>query len=203
MDESERTVHAGAACGDVRIRRVCRQLVSDDVRYRFWLRRHEQPMSQVAASKYRREQIIHLRSTAVQHVHKTALVRYLSDFHITGKERDLTLAEFHGVTDPVQATIDEHHGYLLSASTGFCAEELLTMVDDSHGLDMIQSYRETYGQFFSLYCGHARAMRRGRSYLLAGLMPELRTKAAQTRERILAGQCMPRGVYGRHLRRAS
>ena len=106
MDESERTVHAGAACGDVQVRRVCRQLVSDDVRYRFWLRRHEQPMSQVAASKYRREQIIHLRSTAVQHVHKTALVRYLSDFHITGKERDLTLAEFHGVTDPVQATLD-------------------------------------------------------------------------------------------------
>jgi len=203
MDESERTVHAGAARGDGAVRRVCQQLISSEMRYRFWINRHQQPMNQVAESKYRNQQILKLRRAAVQQVHKTALVRYLSDYHITGKERTLTLAEFHGVTDPVQAAINEHHYYLLSASTGYCAEALLEMVADKHGLSMLHNYRETYGQFFSLYCGRARAARRGKRYLLEEMVPELKASAGQIRENILAGHAMPATSHGRHLRRAS
>jgi len=203
MDESEKTVHAGAARKPGPVQRVCRQVVANEPRYRFWLARHEQPMSQVAASKYRREQIIQLRDTALAQVHKTALVHYLSDYHITGIERDLTLAEFHGVTDPRQAAVDEHQTYLLSASTGFCAEELLAMVGDKDGLSMIQQYREAYGQYFSAYCGNARAARRGKRYLLAGMVPELKLHATRLRKQILAGQLMPSRVYGHPMRLAS
>lgn len=203
MDESERTVHAGAAHGVGPVRRVCRQLVSDEVRYRFWLRRHEQPMTHVAEWKHRQKQILQLRNAAVQQVHKTALVRYLKEYHITGKARDLTLAEFHGVTDPVQAAINEHHTYLLSASTGYCAEHLLAMVDDTHGLEMIQEYRQIYDQFFALYCGQARAIRRQKQYLLAGFVPEFRATATRSREAILAGHHMPPEVFRVRLRKAS
>ena len=204
MDESERTVHAAAARGEGAAQRVCKQLVSHEVRYRFWLNRHEQPMTHVAEAKYRDEQILVLRKAAVEQVHKTALVRYLNDYNITGEERRLTLAEFHSVVDPVQATITEHHNYLLSASTGYCAEALLEMVADKHGLDMIRKYREKYGQFFSLYCGHARAMRRGKQYLLTNMIPELRSEAASVRNNILAGHALPpTAISNRHLKRAS
>lgn len=203
MDESERTVHAGAAREEGAVQRVCRQVVSDDVRYRFWLTRHEPSMTQVAHSKHRREQIIQLRRNAIQQVHKTALVRYLRDYRITGKDRALTLAEFHWVTDTLQAAITEHNIYLMSASTGYCAEALLAMVEDKHGLEMIQNYRETYGQFFAMYCGRARARRRGRRYLLSGLIPELQLNAAKAREELLAGHCMPPQIFGRQYRYAS
>jgi len=204
MDESEKTVHRGAARGEGALQSVCRQLVADEARYRFWLVRHEEPMTQVAAAKHRRDQILSLRKSAVQQVHKSALVRYFADYHITGKERDLTLADFYGVIDPRQATVAAHQTYLHSASTGFCDEELLSMVGDKGGLDLLQKYRERYGQYFSMYCGSARAKRRGNRYVLEALIPELNTTAKRLREKILGGQQMPSEVYGGvRFRRAS
>jgi hypothetical protein len=203
MDESEKMVHAGAARGQDSVGRVCRQLISDEARYRFWLVRHDQRMNQVALSKTQPDQIIGLRSAALAQVHKTALVCYLRDYKITGRNRDLALAEFYGVIDTQQATIAAHQSYLLSASTGLCAEELLAMVSDTHGLRMIWDYREAYGQFFSMYCSRARAHRLGKRYLLSGFIPELKLKTTQIRKSLMTGQQLPGQVYAAGLKKAS
>ena len=203
MDESEKTVHVGAARGQGVVRNVCRQVVSDEARYRFWLVSHGRRMDQVTRSKYRREQIIDLRAAGIAQVHKTALVRYLRDNDIKGRDRDLTLAEFYGVTDPLQAAIAAHHTYLLSASTGFCAEGLLGLVEDAHGLEMIRNYREAYGQYFAMHSARARAHREGKRYLLSGFLPEYKAKATQIREQLMAGELLPAEAYATGFRRVS
>ncbi len=203
MDESEKTVHAGAARGQGVVHSVCRQLVSDEARYRFWLVDHGRRMDQVAQSKYYRDQLIDLREAAIAQVHKTALVRYMRDNEIKGRDRELTLAEFYGVTDSLQAAVAAHHTYLLSASTGFCAEGLLRLVEDAHGLEMIRNYREAYGQYFGLHCARARAHREGKRYLLSGFLPEYKTKATQIRKQLMAGELLPGAVHAAGLRRVS
>lgn len=203
MDESEKTVHVGAARGRGLEQRVCRQLVTDQARYSFWLVSHEQWMRKVAASKRRTDQLIKLRDAAIAQVHKTALVRYLREYRITGRDRDLTLAEFYGVVDPQQATVAAHHNYVLSASTGFCVDELLTLVGDHHGTLMIKDYQETYGQYFGMHCSRARASRNGKRYVLSEFIPELKTEASKVREHILSGEFLPAEVHSIHLKHAS
>jgi hypothetical protein len=186
MVESERAVDECARYGEPAPRRACTQLLAEPIRYSLWHGRHEVRMDAVANARRRERQTLTLRAFALEQVHRAALIRYLRDYHVVGEQRAQTLREFHGVVDTRDATVAAHRDYLLAASSQVCATELLELVDDDHGIELVQSYERAYGQFFSMFCEYSRARQAGEPYLLSSLLPEVRAVAARLRARVLA-----------------
>jgi len=185
MLESERAVHDRASAGDELPRRICRQLLADGGRYALWHVRHRGHMGVVAGERRRQRQILSLRSVSVAQVHRAALVSYFRERHVAGAAREQTLREFYGVTDPSEAAVMEHRSYLLATSSQFCATDILEMIGDRRGLELLRGYELAYGQFFAMFCERARARQAGASYLLAALMPEVRDVARRIRARLM------------------
>jgi hypothetical protein len=191
MLESERTVEAYAKSDEEIPHRVCSQLLADAPRYTLWHVRHETTMSHVAQARQRERQILTLRAVAVEQVHRTALVRHLRENRIVGVARDQTLREFYGVVDPRESAIMEHRNYLLAASTQFCAADLLELIGDKHGLDLVRRYELAYSQYFGMFCEQARARQNSKAYFLGALMPEVRDAAERLRLRIMDSRKLP------------
>jgi hypothetical protein len=191
MLESEQTIRDRAYTGDEIPRRVCSQLLADVPRYALWHSRHERRMNGVSSARLRERQIMALRSVSIEQIHRAALVRYLRDHQIKGAARELTLREFYGVADARDSVIAEHRNYLLAESTQLCAADILDLVGDRRGVQLVRNYELAYGQFFSMFCEQARAARTGHRYLLATLLPEVRESAERARLRILDSQLLP------------
>ncbi len=191
MVESEMTIRYRASQGDAIMRSVCGQLLSVPARYLLWRVRHSQRMLMVAKQKHRKEQLLALREFHLQQIHRTALVRYMGKHGVVGKARDVTLQAFYGVMDPRRAAVMEHKNYLISASSQLCAHDLLELVGDDRGLDLIKDYQDAYGQFFAMFCDNFRAVRNQTPYLLRALIPETKTEANLLRKRILRGDLLP------------
>jgi hypothetical protein len=191
MSESERTVRQNAAAGDLISKRICSQILHDGSHYALWHARHEGHMRAVAAAKLRERQIRSLRTVAIEQVHRTALVRYLRDNRITGHARDETLHEFYGVSDPRQSALLEHRSFLVAASTQLCTDEILTLVEDIDGVELLRRYELAFGQYFSMFCDQARTRRTGAPFLLASLLPEVRRVAERWRLQILKADIVP------------
>src|SRR6185295_18730697 len=166
MTESERAVDEGARFGDAEPRRVCSQLLAEPLRYTLWHGRHEIRMGAVAHAHARERQILALRAFALEQIHRAALVRYLRDYRVVGVQRTQTLREFHGIVDQRDATLTAHREYVLAASSQVSATELLQLVDDRCGAELLGDYERAYGQFFSMFCESARAHQNRESYLL-------------------------------------
>src|SRR5690606_37033043 len=101
------------------------------------------------------------------------------------------LREFHRFSDPTDATLAAHREYLLAAPTQFCAREILELIGDKQGLDLIRSYELAYMQYFGMFCERARCVQNGKTYLLTALMPEVKSVADRLRLRILDHSLVP------------
>jgi hypothetical protein len=135
--------------------------------------------------------VLQLRAVAIQQVHGTALVNWLRAGRITGTARDNALRLFHGVSDLRDATLAEHRGYLVAASTQVCTRDLLDLVGDAEGLDMLRRYELAYSQYFAMFCERALALQRGKSYLLGSLLPEVKDVADRLRLTIIGSKIRP------------
>jgi hypothetical protein len=191
MLESERIVLDRARSDEEIPKRVCGQLLADGARYGLWHARHETQMNQVASARRRERQVMSLRTVSIEQIHRTALVRYLRDHHVTGAARDLTLREFHGIMDPRESVITEHRNYLLAASTQFCAADILEMIGDKHGIDLLRRYELAYNQYFGMFCDQSRARQTGKTYMLEMLLPEVREASQRLRARVLDTRRVP------------
>jgi hypothetical protein len=185
MLESERTVQDRARSDEEIPKRVCSQLLADTDRYSLWHVRHEAHMNAVASARRRERQITTLRALAIEQIHRTALVRYLRDHNVRGVARDQTLREFYGIVDPRESAIIEHRNYLLAASTQFCTADILDLIGDKHGVDLVRRYEFAYLQYFGMFCERARARQTGKTYMLEMLLPEARGAAERLRARIV------------------
>jgi hypothetical protein len=193
MRESEDAVREHAGSGDDVWRRVCSQLIASQPRYAEWHASHEFKMGKVAGARIRGPQVLALRTVAVQQIHGTALVNYLRLGRVTGPARDTALRLFHGVSDLRDATLAEHRSYLVAASTQVCAHDLLELVGDAEGLNLIRRYEQAYTQYFAMFCERAFALQTGRNYLLGSLLPEVRDVADRLRLKIVGSTLRPLG----------
>lgn len=191
MSESEDTIRERALTGAPSAQRVCRQLVETPDRYALWHTSHDRHMLNVAQRARRELQIVALRTVYIEQVHRAALVRYLRKHGVAGDARELTLRDFHGITDATRAAIAEHKTYLVAASSQICAYQLLRLVGDHRGVALIQDYQGSYGQYFGMFCENARSCRTGSSYILQGLLPDAKAEADALRARILGGEGLP------------
>lgn len=193
MRESEDAVREHADSGEEIPRRVCSQLLANEPRYGEWHALHEAKMRNVASPRHRDPQVMALRTVAVEQVHRTALVDYLRRGRITGTHRERALGLFHGLSDVRDATLAEHRTYLIAASTQVCAHDLLELVGDTEGLELIRRYELAYGQYFGMFCERAVAQQTGRSYLLGALLPEVKDVAQRLRLRIVGTELRATG----------
>lgn len=184
MRLSENSVREHASSGEEIPRRVCSQLLANEPRYGEWHARHEAKMRSVASQRLRDPQVMALRTVAVEQVHRTALVAYLRR-GVTGAARERALGLFYGLSDARDATLAEHRSYLIAASTQVCAHDLLELVGDHEGLDLVRQYEIAYGQYFAMFCERAVALQMGQNYLLSALLPEVKDAAERLRRRIL------------------
>jgi hypothetical protein len=196
MQVSEEAVREHASYGEEIPRRACSQLLANEPRYTEWHARHEIRMHNVANARRREPQILSLRAVAIGQVHRTALVDYLRLGRITGAARDQALALFHSVSDPRAATLSEHRSYVPAAATRACANDLLRLVGDWQGLELLRRYELAYGQYFAMFCDRARSRQSGEPYLLGSLLPEVKATADRLRE-----QTVGRGFPLTELRR--
>ena len=187
MLESEQAISEHAHAGTPAIQRVCTQLLSEPTRYVRWHVRHEQRMGAVADARLRQRQVLALRAFALEQIHGSALVRYFRDSHVVGHARDRTLHHFFGVADARDAALMAHRDYILAASSQVCATDLLDLANDDYGVELLGNYEHAYGQFFSMFCESERHKQEGTPYLLASLLPEVRSTASDLRRRILEG----------------
>ncbi len=181
MRESEQAVREHASSGDEIPRRACSQLLANEPRYMEWHAWHEIKMRNVANARHRDPQVLGLRAVAIEQVHRAALVDYLRLGRITGANRDQTLALFHGVSDSRDATLAAHRSYVLAASTRVCGQELLQLVGDREGLQLLHRYELAYAQYFAMFCDRARSVHTGEPYLLGSLLPEVKGVAERLR----------------------
>jgi hypothetical protein len=200
MRESEQAVQEHASGGDDLPQRVCSQLLANPSRYSEWHAQHELKMRNVSVARRRDPLIVGLRAVGIEQVHRTAVVNHLRLGRITGAARDQTLAVFHGVSDPRGAALAEHRTYVVAASTQVCTHDLLELVGDREGLDLLRHYELAYSQFFTMFCEQARARQGGRAYLLESLLPEVKTVAERLRRRIVGAE-MPRSPSAAPARR--
>jgi len=195
MRESEQAVQAHASGGDEIPQRVCSQLLANPPRYSEWHAQHEIKMRRVIARR-RDPLIVGLRTVAIGQVHRTAVVNYLRLNRISGAARDQTLALFHGVSDPRDAALAEHRGYVVAASTQVCAHDLLDLVGDRDGLDLLRQYQLAYDQYFAIFCDRARARQVGETFLLDSLLPEVKAVADRLRLRIVSADVRRTAIGG-------
>jgi hypothetical protein len=195
MRESEQAVreHAGSPDDEIS-QRVCSQLLASAPRYTEWHASHEVKMRHVADARLHHPQILQLRAVAVQQVHNTALVNYLRAGRVTGTARDKALRLFHGVSDLRDATLAAHRSYLVAASTQVCTRDLLELVGDAEGLDLLRRYELAYSQYFGMFCERAFALQSGKNYLLASFLPEVKDVADRLRLTIVGSQLRPTGA---------
>lgn len=191
MRESENAVREHAGSGDDVWRRVCSQLIASEPRYAEWHASHEMKMWKVADARVHGPQVLALRTVAVQQIHGTALVNYLRLGRVTGAARETTLRLFHRVSDLRDATLAEHRNYLVAASTQVCAHDLLELVGDVEGLELIRRYELAYTQYFAMFCERAFALQGGNNYLLGSLLPEVKDVADRLRVRIVGSTVRP------------
>ena len=194
--ESERTIEDCAREGELVPRRVCAQLLAQPPRYSRWHNGLENRMDAVADARIRRRQVPALRAFALEQTHRSALVRYLRDWHVVGDAREQTLRDFHGVIDLRDAALAEHRDYLLATTNHVCATGLLELAGDAAGVELLGEYERAYGQFFRMFCEHSRAQQGRQPYLLGSLLPEVREVAAGVRRQILDGDVTRKVTLG-------
>jgi hypothetical protein len=148
-------------------------------------------MWRVARGKRRERQIIDLRLAATEQIHRAALVRYLRDSEVTGRERILVLREFYGALDTHCAILAEHRSYMQAVSSQVCALDLLTLSNDRMGVRLIKAYEREYALSFAMDRDRTRALNDGRPYILGHLLPEIKESAVKLRRRILSGEHLP------------
>ena len=191
MQESEDSVRSHASAGAEPVARVCNQLIASSSRYTRWLSFHDRSMTTVSSGKMRDLQILKLRLVATEQIHRAALVRYLHDNQLTGKDREGVLREFYGALEIQNAVLAEHRLYSQAVSSQVSALDLLDLCGDRNGANMARQYQYDYGVYFSMHCDRARAQREQRRYLLASLIPEVKATAVTLRRRILEGDALP------------
>ena len=198
MDESERSLWRTDAQPDY-YRAPVFHVLDDGRRYRRWEMVHARLMRRVADAWRRAQQILVLRRTAVQLIHRRALVDYVRTSGVRGVMRDELIGLFYGPTDAREALLREHRQYVVAAASGYCTEVLVDAVQDAGGSRMLARYQDLYCEYFGLFGQFIAATIAGDIDAVAILRPtmlEYRVRASLLRQLVLSAP--PRAaVFGR------
>lgn len=188
MEESEARVELAAylqAPADLAARRI----LNDRGLYHRWEAEHHRLMQAVSAQSRIPNQVIALRTTAFNLVHRRALFEYLRERQVTGSKRHRLFALFYGCRDYANAVLAEHGSYVCWSSSYVCTHHIAShLMGDAAFEEPLQLYEQWYGEYFHAYCDVELAATRAEQESLAplaALRPLLKHRLADARQAIL------------------
>ena len=99
MVESEGLIDYACESGTPAQKAVTQPLIEDYRRYLNWEKRHARLMQVVADSRTTQQQVHRLRQIIIEMLHNGALFKYLRDYGIRGRDRELLVASFYPTRD--------------------------------------------------------------------------------------------------------
>jgi hypothetical protein len=163
--------------------------------YRRWVSEHGSLLRAVSDQTRVEGQVVALRSTALNLVHRKALFDYLRDRQLNGRKRRRLFQLFYGYRDYTNALLAEHSNYVRCSSSYVCAQYLAEHLMHDEALDEpLALYEERFAQFFRAFCDGELAEteeEKARAEPLDALRPLLKLQLAEARQAILAMPLAP------------
>ncbi|MEO8224991.1 MAG: hypothetical protein ABI661_09295 [Gammaproteobacteria bacterium] len=195
MDVSESWIEKIRWSGSAATRLVVDRLFDKPLFYRRWLSFHYDLMQKVAASDSQKEQLVRLRKTSFNLLHRQALFEHIRAAGVAGADREALFSALHGSASYSRAVLTEHGRFLESNSSLYCTDYLeMAVMKDTAFSAALADYRRQYMEFFAIYCSWVIAEQRGQDYFLAPVIPEMKKELLGMQRQILA---MPTGAGSR------
>jgi hypothetical protein len=174
---------------------VARRVLESPLAYRRWTGEHDRLMRAVSAHTRLERQVLQMRTTALNLVHRKALFEYLQERQLTGRKRRRLFELFYGNRDYCNAVLAEHNNYVCCSSSFLCAQYLSEhLMHDSAVADPLALYEERYRQYFRAFCDGELAETENEKILaesLDSLRPLLKYQLAEARQHILSMPVTP------------
>ena len=174
---------------------VARRVLESPVAYRRWSSEHSRLMRSVSGHARVERQVVQLRATALNLVHRKATFEYLQKQMLTGSKRRRLFELFYGCRDYTNAVLAEHGNYLRCSSSYLCAQYLAEhLMHETAAAEPLRLYEERYTDYFRAYCDGELAEteeERLRAAPLAALRPLLKHQILEARQHILSMPLAP------------
>lgn len=153
MRESSECMEAALRAEDPRVRQIATRVLEDATAWSRWESEHSALMRTVAAPRGEDAQIVELRRTAFQLIHRKAPFEYLRDEKVRGDVRRHVITRMRPARSYKESLLIEHTEFLRSACSLICTLHVGVRVaeDDVFG-DPLANYEELYAEYFSAYC---------------------------------------------------
>ncbi len=188
MEESEWRVEV-AASSRLPEDLLASRVLETPLTYRRWSAEHHRLLQPVAAQSRVESQVVSLRSTALNLVHRKALFEYLRERALTGHKRHRLFELFYGYRDYTNAVLAEHNNYVRCSSSYLCTQYLAEhLMHDAGILEPLQLYEQRFGEYFRAFCDGELAETKEERILaepLDALRPLLKYQLNEARQAIL------------------
>jgi hypothetical protein len=199
MEESELCIAEAAKFGTPAQIMVASRLLAHPESYRRWEAEHSHLMHRVSEHRYLNRQVVALRSTALQLMHRKAVFEYLQERQLTRQQRHKLMAMFHSLKDYSASLIAEHGNYLRGASSYWCSHHLARrLMKDGAFAEPLLLYQERYTDYFRVHCDVELAESDSEKQAVEPmrmLQPLLKKQLAEARQEILSMAYRPEKVW--------
>ena len=187
MDLSELRIDQIRWGGSDDERQVVNRLFESPSSYRHWEAFHGGLMRRVGGDSSRKGQLLTLRQTRFELIHRQALFEFLRESSVTGRQRNELFGVLHGTQDYTRAVLAEHARYLQSNSSLFCADHLsFSVMGDLRFSRGLERYRRHYLDYFGHYCRWILSDSKGKDLPDRQLLPQLKAKLQSVQQYLLA-----------------
>ncbi len=203
MEVSEREVSLLAERGSEHDQRAVTRILDDANSYRLWLTHHERQMRQAASLDTYNRQLLALREVAMAQIHGKAVIEFLRDYRVRGRERELLIQVFYGPRNYAEAVVREHAQYVRSSASYACTKAVgRSLMLDAVFDHWIPDYERVYKDYFAAFAMTRLEEARGTGeHWGDAVLPVMKQELATQRRRILALPRVPeRSSQGHELR---
>jgi hypothetical protein len=174
---------------------VVRRILESPNAYRRWISEHDWLLRAVSSRRRVDAQVVALRSTALNLVHRKGLFEYLRERQLTGRKRRRLFQLFYGYRDYTNALLAEHGNYVRCSSSYLCTQYLAEhLMHDTAIAEPLALYEERFLEYFRAFCDGELAeteQERRISEPLDALRPLLKFQLTEARQAILTMPVAP------------
>ncbi len=150
MDESEQALLDARESHSERFSRISSQILNDSKVHSLWESRHAKLLLPVAEQRKQQHQIVNLRLVATRLVHGRAMIEYIRDNEIRGRDRERLFTSYFPLMDCQSAILAAHRDYMLSLSSTLSTNHIINLMYDPVSHRLMQAYSAVYRQYFKL-----------------------------------------------------
>jgi hypothetical protein len=194
MEESEWRVEAAARSASPD-EQVVQRVLENPLSYRRWLSEHDRLLRSVSGHRRVDGQVVALRQTALNLVHRKGVFDYIRERQLTGAKRHRLFQLFYGTRDYTNAVLAEHGNYVRCSSSYVCAQYLAEHLMHDEALEEpLALYEERFNWYFRAFCDGELAetdVERLAAEPLDTLRPLLKLQLNEARQAILSMPLAP------------